>query len=147
MQQSFLCPIHRKWAYLHPLEACEQIEQAKMQGESLRRQQRWDKALPYLGCALEITEIMMDTHQQRGNKYNLLYTALAIAVADTLYRLQQFEMAADTLEDCSSKLRQRYSKMVTKIEQPTYIDECIQSLKRGAQFFRERLNYASKKLH
>lgn len=140
MHQQFLCPVHRKWVYQFPLETIEQIETAKAQGESLRQQQRWEEALPYLGCALEMTEILMDINRQRGSRYGLLYTALSVAVADTLYRLQKLQMASDFLQESASWLNGLQRPKTSKMN---YLNQCINTLKRGAVFFTEILNRSS----
>lgn len=140
MHQQFLCPTHRKWVYLYPAEALEHIENAKAQGEELRQQQEWEEALPYLGCALEMTEILMDISRRQNSQYNLLYTALSVAVADTLYRLQKLEMASEYLLESASWLD---NIQRTKTGTMNYLSECIKTLKRGAEFFTERLNHAS----
>ena len=135
MQNQYLCPIHRKWALMHPLEALFQIEKAKKEGEYLRQKQQWDQALPLLGCALEMTEIVMQANKSRGARYSLLYTALAVAVADTLFRLQEMEQASYTLSNSAAWLNEVGAEVSHQSKSSICLMECTNTLRKGAQFF------------
>ncbi|UAA38834.1 hypothetical protein KIH87_00190 [Paraneptunicella aestuarii] len=139
MQQQFLCPVHRKWVYLHPKEAINHIQGAKEQGEQLRFQHRWEEALSHLGCALEITEILMDLEHHRYSKYSLLYTALSVIVADTQYRLKQYENAVNTLQNSKTWLKTLAAEIASQRALPASLQDCIHTLENGAQFFIEMM--------
>lgn len=152
MLKPFLCPVHRKWISLHPAEALSQIETAKKQGEHHRQNQQWEDALPQLGRALEMTEVMMDTNKSNSTQYSLLYTSLAVSVADTLYRLEQMESASYTLSNSAAHLNQIGDTSNLSKKSTVCIMECIRTLRKGAQFFAQLLHqphasYLSANLH
>lgn len=137
MLTKFLCPTHRQWVYLYPLEALAQIQAAKTQGEALRVQQRWSEALPYIGSALEMTAIIMDINRARCVRYGLLYTTLAIAVADTQSRLSESAVATATLKSSEAWLRSLCLQMRDdKLVSDSLLD-CLDTLRQGVEFFRE----------
>lgn len=147
MQNQYLCPVHRKWVSMHPLEALSQIEKAKKQGEFLRQEQLWDEALPFLGCALEMTEVVMEVNKRRSAKYSLLYTALAVSVADTLYRMQEMERASNTLSSSAAWLNEVGCESTHQSKSAICLTECISTLRKGAQFFARLLHPPHSSFH
>ncbi|MCY7295779.1 hypothetical protein [Alteromonas sp. a30] len=141
MHQQFLCPVHRKWVSMYPLEALEHIDVAKCKGDQLRQQQRWSEALPFLGSALEMTEIVMKEEPQISNRLGLLYTALSVEVADTFYRLEEPLLASDFLIESADWLHELSCSGNVAETKKTRWQECISTLKRGAVFFTEILQH------
>lgn len=142
MHHQFLCPVHRKWVSMYPLEALEHIDVAKCKGDQLRQQQRWSEALPFLGSALEMTEIVMKEEPQISNRLGVLYTALSVEVADTFYRLQEPSLASDFLFESASWLDELAQTSAIQHERSSRWHECINTLKRGAAFFTELLRHS-----
>ena len=152
MPNQFLCPTHRQWVYLHPLEAIAHIQEAKTQGEALRIEERWSEALPYIGSALEMTEIIMDINHARCERYGLLYTALAISVADTQSRLANPLSATTTLQNSENWLRSLCCEIGSQAPLSKGLLDCLNTLHKGVEFFRESAQrhthqHSSVKLH
>lgn len=88
MQLTFLCSVHREWVYFHPQEALSNLDDTQDAGEIFIKQENWQQAMAYLGCAFETAEILLEL---QGTKKPFLvkrYTALALLLASVFKNLR-----------------------------------------------------------
>lgn len=62
MSIHFLCPTHRDWVYFHSDEALAYIDDIREKGDIFYQQHLWREATPFLGCAFEAVEILLELY-------------------------------------------------------------------------------------
>ncbi len=60
MQTTYLCAKHAEWVYTHPNEAAYFLSRDEKQGACLFNTGRYSDSIPYLGCAFDIAEILLE---------------------------------------------------------------------------------------
>lgn len=60
MQTTYLCAKHAEWVYTNPNEAAYFLSRDEKQGASLFNTGRYSDSIPYLGCAFDIAEILLE---------------------------------------------------------------------------------------
>jgi len=130
MHLNFLCPLHRDWVYFHPEEALSNLENAQQKGELLVKKQQWKEATPFIGCALESVEILMDL--QEDNKVFLAtrLTSLSLSLGMCFVHLNFPQHAFDVLDDTCLRLRHLNDELCENQLQYAYIKLCISALQK-----------------
>lgn len=99
MQARFLCPNHRQWLNDTPQAAQTHLADTMETGLYYRSQQQWTLAIPYLGCAFETADIVL---QQQASRQALLdFTCSAIMLANTM---QQRQLGENICQQAHSRL-------------------------------------------
>lgn len=132
MARHYLCPVHKKWLMLHPIEAIAHLEEVKAKGEYLRQNREWSEAHPYLMCAFEINETLLKSCAPVRSNLMLSYTAVAIMTADTLYKQHHSLDAADFLTEAAKQLQEIVDVSVMQQNCQSCAQQCIDALKNGA---------------
>lgn len=113
MPLNFLCPLHRDWVYFHPEEALSHLENAQQKGEWLLKKQQWKEAVPFIGCALESVEILLQLQEASQVFLANRLTSLSLALAECFQYLgvahyvdEVLNEATDTLHQLNDELNQ-----------------------------------------
>lgn len=125
---TFLCPVHRDWVHFHPQEALLYSQEAQQQGELLAADKAHREAIPFLGCALETTDILFNLHPESRHFLVKRYTALAILLAGSFYQLKEAEIGHDVLANAETRLREAAQKLKGDKTKLVHIQRCILEL-------------------
>ena len=68
MQISFLCAKHSDWVYGHPEEAVCFLARDEVQGTTLFYGGEYRESIPYLGCAFDITAILLEVEEGQNRQ-------------------------------------------------------------------------------
>lgn len=104
MRLRFLCPHHRDWVYFHPQEAHQKLAQSWRYGELLIEQEKWREAVPFLGCAYETTEILLELYSTGGHSLPETLTEQCVSLGHCLLRLNCSEYARLVFKQTLSSL-------------------------------------------
>ena len=77
MQISFLCAKHSDWVYGHPQEAISFLARDEFQGTTLFFDGEYRESIPYLGCAFDITAILLEVEEGQNRQLVEKMQALA----------------------------------------------------------------------
>lgn len=66
MQATYLCAKHADWVYSNPNEAVYFLARDEKQGAYLFNAGRYSDSIPYLGCAFDIAEILLELDDASG---------------------------------------------------------------------------------
>lgn len=134
MQLTFLCPVHRDWVYYHPDEAMDRIEKAQRQGEILMQQQRWDRAVPFLGCAFETAEILLEFDDLCASTLVTRLTSLAILLACCFDKVGSSAHGQAILDQAERTLQREKVDSEEGSAKCSYLEQCILAVKSGRDF-------------
>ena len=125
MQLSFLCSVHREWVYFHSQTALSYLEDAQQKGEAFMGQNDWQEALPFLGCAFEATEILIEV--QGTEKTFLLgrLTALSILLAKVFNQLGRSNYGQLVLDQAEKRLKDVAAISLGHKLRLSYVQQCI----------------------
>lgn len=97
MQLSFLCTKHADWVYSHPQQALHCLARDEMQGTMLFMDGKYRDCIAYLGCAYDITAILLEVEEGKNdgliNKLQSLASLLCSAYKEL--RLNEYTRALD----------------------------------------------------
>ena len=130
----FLCAHHRDWVYFNSQEALEHLEQIQLKGEFLLEHQKWQEAMPLLGCAWETTSILLDLYS--GEKTFLVnkLCGQTILLSTCLSRLGHLESARQISAQTLSTLSTLREQLDPKSENHTHLQKCMTQLQ-DIEFF------------
>ena len=132
MSLQFLCPNHRDWVYFHSEEALQYIENAQQKGELMYRQGKWREAIPFLGCAYEATEILLELHGKQHTFLLTQLTTLAIWLNECLIHLNAQPHTADISDRALQWLCAARDDSAQKDAHYEYLQMCIQAVQKCA---------------
>jgi len=124
----FLCAHHRDWIYFHSAEALSHLDQMQLKGEFLLEHQKWQEALPHVGSAWEITEILLELYS--GEKTFLVnrLCCLTLLLNTCLLKLGHKECADQVCEQSAEALRTVLKQLESGSENYDYVCQCIEQL-------------------
>jgi hypothetical protein len=135
MALTFLCPVHRDWVYFHPQDALVQLEGTQQQGEVFVQKQQWQEAMPFLGCAFETTEILIEL-QGNGKSFLLSrLTTLAILLATNFANLNAMNYAQLILKQAQEKLQMVADNSLDNQPKQDHIEQCLVAVKSRLEQF------------
>jgi hypothetical protein len=135
MALTFLCPVHRDWVYFHPKDALVQLEETQQQGEFFMQKQQWQEAMPFLGCAFETTEILIEL-QGNGKSFLLSrLTTLAILLATNFANLNAMNYAQLILKQAQEKLQMVADNSLDNQPKQDHIEQCLVAVKSRLEQF------------
>tara|TARA_B100000700_G_scaffold14623_1_gene14398 strand:+ start:1502 stop:1891 length:390 start_codon:yes stop_codon:yes gene_type:complete len=91
MEISFLCAKHADWVYSHPLEAVNFLARDEFQGTTLFYDGEYRECLPYLGCAFDITAILLEVDEGQNPLFIEKAFALSSLICDAYKALGLLE--------------------------------------------------------
>ncbi|WP_102794726.1 hypothetical protein [Bowmanella denitrificans] len=110
MYDQFLCSYHRSWLASSPQAALAHLQQCMHSGGYLRQQGAWRQALPYLGCAYETAELLLDCPEVDAQVAATELTSAAMLLADTYCQLSQPQLGLRVYRQCLLRLTEKYQK-------------------------------------
>ena len=125
MQLTFLCSLHREWVYFHSQAALSYLDDAQKKGEAFMEEDDWQEALPFLGCAFETTEILLEV--QGAEKTFLLgrLTSLSILLAKVFNQLGRSNYGQLVLEQAEKRLQDVAAISLSHKLRLSYVQQCI----------------------
>lgn len=87
MALTFLCNTHRDWLYFHSTEGLQFADDAYRKGCLLAEQNKPKEAIPFLGCAFEAIEILLELHGAEKVFLIAQLTAIASRLCDSLQQV------------------------------------------------------------
>ena len=129
MQLSFLCSVHREWIYFHSQTALSYLDNAQEKGEAFIAENDWQEALPFLGCAFETTEILLEI--QGAEKTFLLgrLTSLSILLAKIFNQLDKCNHGRLILDQAEKRLQNVAMISLGNKLRLGYVQQCILAIR------------------
>ena len=129
MQFTFLCPVHREWVYFHSQTALSYLDNVQEKGEAFMQADDWQQALPFLGCAFETTEILLEV--QGAEKTFLLgrLTSLSILLAKIFNQLGRNNYGQIILEQAENRLQDVATISLGHKLRLSYVQQCIVAIR------------------
>ena len=107
MHNGFLCPSHRVWLTANPDFASAHFNRWLTSAQCFRFQQRWQQALPFLGCAYETAELLLKQTHCQSRMLVVQLTTIALLLADTCAKLHRTEEGRQLLHKTQGLLEQQ----------------------------------------
>ncbi|GAA6186302.1 MULTISPECIES: hypothetical protein [Alteromonadaceae] len=107
----FVCPSHQIWVEDHPKEAFQKVNELTDYAESLFHRGQYQNVIPFLGTALETTEIIFDSRLE-SPQLTTKMTAIAIMLASSYSALGETDKACVFLR----KIRQKLNRAIACAE-------------------------------
>lgn len=126
---SFLCPVHREWVYFHSQTALSYLEEAQKKGETLMQESDWQEALPFLGCAFETTEILIEVQDTEKTFLLGRLTTLSILLAKTFNQLGKCNHGRLILEQAENRLQNVATISLGHKLRLSFVLQCISSIR------------------
>ncbi|MBE1299461.1 MAG: hypothetical protein GJ680_06105 [Alteromonadaceae bacterium] len=127
------------------------LEQAQQNGELLLQQAKWREALPFLGCAFETVEILMELYQGEADILVSKLTSLTVLLTSCLEKLECSEHAKIVFAQSYSSLNQLLANEESSSASRTHLKVCMQSLRANQsssdQLFLAMFEDSSQALH
>ena len=105
MQVRFLCTKHRSSLESEPDEALKCCATYCERGWQLYKQQRWEDALPYMGCAFETAFIVLSSKALASADAREWFMHTLVGLTQTLIKLEQLELCAYLYQSSMDLLR------------------------------------------
>ncbi|MBO1254264.1 hypothetical protein J3L16_01040 [Alteromonas sp. 5E99-2] len=128
MAMTFLCPTHKDWLYFHSEQGIDFIEDAHRKGEYLVQQESWKKAVPFLGCAFEATEILLELYGKDKTWLLTELTLLAIQLQDCLKETGSEKYTSSISNRALRWLDAAVRDPATEPNKISFLKNCIESL-------------------
>ena len=129
MQLTFLCSVHREWVYFHPQTALSYLDDAQEKGEACMEENKWQEALPFIGCAFETTEILLEVQGVENTFLLGRLTSLSMLLARIFNQLDRSDYGQLILEQAEKRLRHIATISLGHKLRLNYIMQCIFSIK------------------
>ena len=134
MSNRFLCPNHRQWLQANPAAANAHFADTQDTGQWYREQGLWLQALPFVGCAYETAEIVLNLQARDKASAVINFTSCAILLADTWHKAGQHLHSREVLRCAQQRLLPEYALCFQQAQLQDCISDCIKALARGAEF-------------
>ncbi|WP_340678822.1 hypothetical protein [Paraglaciecola sp.] len=134
MTNRFLCPTHRQWLQTNPTAAIAHFTDTQDTGQWYREQGLWQQALPYVGCAYETAEIVLNLQVKDKALSVINFTSSAILLADTWHKAGEFSNSRDVLRNAQQRLVPEHTLCYQQTVLQDCIRDCIKALATGEQF-------------
>lgn len=131
---TFLCPHHRDWVYFHSQDALAHLDQIQIKGEILLEHRKWREALPFVGCAWETAEILLQLYS--GEKTFLVnrLCCLTVLLNRCLDKNGHKAYAEQVCRQTQSVLTLALHQLDQSSGQHSYLMFCIEQLKHPERF-------------
>ena len=137
MTYRFLCPNHRQWLQTHPAAANAHFADTQDTGQWYREQGLWIQALPYMGCAYETAEIVLNLQAIDKATSVINFTSCAILLADTWHKAGDYVNSREVLRCAQQRLVAEFALCYQSPALQDCLSDCIKALARGEQFEQE----------
>ena len=107
MEISFLCTKHADWVYSHPLEAVNFLARDEFQGTTLFYDGEYRECIPYLGCAFDITAILLEVEEGQNRQLLEKVFVLSTLICDAYGALG--------LVDYLAAMQRRVADLITAV--------------------------------
>ena len=124
----FLCPHHRDWVYFNSQQALEELDQIQLKGEILLEHQKWSKALPQLGSAWEITDILLQLYS--GEKTFLVnrLCCLTVLLCSCMERMGHKDSVNQVYQQTYQILKTLAQQLEPDNEHRLYLNLCMEQM-------------------
>ncbi len=140
MKLRFLCANHREWLYTQPDQAVHWCANSFETGWHLSQRERWEEALPHMGCAYETAEILMTTRAIESPRAVEWFIHALAGLTQTLEKLNRSNDCMEIFQAAIDRLRKEVTqKIAPELEASIYLH--ITRLNRE----RRRMDYSGKK--
>lgn len=133
MTTRFLCPNHRQWLQSNPNAAFAHLTDTQDTGQWYREQGLWQQALPYLGCAFETAEIVLNLQASDKATAVINFTSCAILLGDTWHKLGELFLSQQTFQSAQQRLVPELNLSNQQISMQNCIADCIKALAKGVE--------------
>ncbi|MGO4892246.1 hypothetical protein [Flavobacterium sp. W21_SRS_FM6] len=140
MTTRFLCPNHRHWLQSNPKAAIAHLSDTQDTGQWYREQGLWSQALPYLGCAFETAEIVLNTSTKNQATAVITFTSCAVLLGDTWHKLGELGLSRQAFQSAQQRLIPELSLYQQQSDIQACITDCIQALAKGMEVSSSRFN-------
>lgn len=132
MALTFLCSVHREWVYFHPQEALSYLEDAQQKGESYLQHNDWKEALPFLGCAFETVEILLELQGSTKPFLITRITSLALLLANAFDKLNADKYRHTVLARAEQKLLNLSESLSNDNAKTSFVGKCLLTIRTSA---------------
>jgi hypothetical protein len=129
MALTFLCPVHRDWVYFHPKDALVQLEETQQQGGFFMQKQQWQEAMPFLGCAFETTEILIELQGNEKSFFLSRLTTLAMLLATSFAKLNAMTYGQLILKQAQTRLQLIAENSLGNQPKQEHVEQCLVAVK------------------
>lgn len=135
MPSHFLCPSHRQWLVQNASAANHYLADTQDTAQFYREQGQWQQALPYLGCAYEIAEIILTTQAINNAAAVISFTSSAILLADTFHKAELSPQGSVIFEQARQRLQLELTVSGQHQTLQSCLKDCIRALSAGAEYY------------
>lgn len=143
MQIQTLCPVHSKWLIIHPEQAISYIDKLHHAGQKIRQDSSPREAIPYLHCAYEVAALLIERQIEQYPQIVLQFTGTALSLAETLFKEGLGNKPSELMIEAYNKLEECSADMEITPFVPHYVEQCLNALKNGANYFEQPTQLAS----
>jgi hypothetical protein len=149
MQLTFLCSAHREWVFFHSQTALSQLDNMQEKGETFIEIDNWQEALPFIGCAFETTEILLEVQGAEENFLLGRLTSLSILLANIFNQLGMSKNRQLILDQTEKRLQNVAIRYLGNKQRLSYVQRYIFAIRtcvKKHQFASSQM-LKSRKLH
>jgi hypothetical protein len=126
-QYKYICLNHKLWVDAHPQEAFSSVQQITKLAEHLLQENQPSKAIPFLGSAFEIAEIIFDKRLESPQLTTSL-TSLAIMLAHAYASTGQVDAANALLQHLDSKIKCAINCALRYATKVVFFEHCSRAI-------------------
>lgn len=112
MKLRFLCANHREWLYSQPEQAVHSCANSFETGWHLCQQEKWQDALPQMGCAFETAEILLTTRAIASARAVDWFLRTLQGLTQTLEKLRLQDQSREVHQAAIARLRSEVARGV-----------------------------------
>lgn len=117
MKPSFLCHKHRAMFAFMPERTIPMCSASFQMGWLLYGEERWEEALPHIGCAFEMAEIILTARSLSADRAIKQYLNTTVALAQTLAQLGRVEACKAVYQMAIKRFQRALSEYAEHSEQ------------------------------
>lgn len=130
----FLCPHHRDWVYFNSQEALASLEQMQLKGEFLIEHHKFQEALPFIGCAWETVEILLELYTGERSLLVTRFGCLTVLLDNCFRQLKQKACAEQVCKQAIATLLSSVEQLDPESDAYAYALQCIAQLRKPEMF-------------
>lgn len=124
----FLCPTHRKWVEANPEQARGYINDILYNGSELIKQERYQDALPHMGCAMEAIGILDTLSAKPDPELLALLPSVANSLALCFTEIEQSDMVGIIAEQAKQLMEHASERLDSGCGVPVWLYNAFSEL-------------------